>query len=239
MKQFKRIQDKNGQFRYYVNGKRVTTKKGASQYVKQNFSQLNIQNLTPTEQRSFKAKQSAEKGAADASKRLKNAYRFKGKVLDKALSKYFEILEKKQKNITEFYPNVKDYGQLLKELQKDLENNMQVFDLDDASQYGLPNAKRNRTDLENTADIVIALKEDYPGYKLIVITTEGDTITDYKQGINYIRDWETNRISEEEKETKNLAYVKITYRPTIDIINKTLTIDLQDKERTSVTPMGS
>jgi len=239
MKQFKRIQDKNGQFRYYIDGKRVTTKKGASQYVKQNFSQLNKANLSPQEARSFQAKVNAQKGAEAAKIRTSQAYRFKGKFLDKAISRFLQQLSPTQKNMSKRYPDVKDYGQLLKELQKDLQKNLDLFELQDASQFGLPNEKRARTEIESTADIIDLLKNDYPGYDLIVITTDGDTITDYKKGIAYIAQWERDQISLQNEQTENLAYLKITYRPSIDIVNKTLTIDLEDPERTSLDAMGS
>jgi hypothetical protein len=239
MKQFKRIQDKNGQFRYYVNGKRVTTKKGASQYVKQNFSSLNKANLSAQEARSFTAKANAEKGAEAAKIRTSQAYRFKGKFLDKAISRFLQQLSPTQKNMSKRYPDVKDYGQLLKELQKDLQKNLNLFELQDASQFGLPNEKRARTEIESTAELIDVLKTDYPNYKLIVITTDGETITNYKQGLAYIAQWERNQISLQNAETENLAYLKITYRPAIDIVNKTLTIDLEDPDRTSIDALGS
>ena len=227
MKNFKRILDKSGQYRYYVNGKRITAKKGASQFVKQNFSKLKPEQLSRQEQSSYRAKFAAEKGAAKAKERAQNAFRFKGKYLDKAVSQYLNLLQRKDKNIEKLYPGVKDYGQLLKELQKDLKANMDLLKLSDVSQYGLPNEKRNRLTLENTADVIETLKNDFPGYKLRVITESGEQINDYKQAIKYIAQWEGRIISENE----DSAYIKISYFPILDIVNKLLIIDLQKQDK--------
>jgi hypothetical protein len=239
MKQFKRIQDKSGNFRYYINGKRVSTKKGAKSYVKQNLNQLNKANLSPQEQRSYQATLNAQKGAAKASERTKQAYRFKGKFLDKAISKFLTQLSPTEKNMAKRYPEVKDYGQLLKELQKDLKANLNLFELIDVSQFGLPNEKRNRTEIESTAELIDVLKTDYPGYTLRVITENGNEITDYKKAIAYIASWERQQIADQNEQTENLAYLKITYRPAIDIVNKVLTIDLEDPDRFDLDSMGS
>lgn len=233
MKNFKRILDKSGQYRYYVNGKRITAKKGASQFVKQNFSQLKPEQLSRQEQSSYRAKFAAEKGAAKAKERAQKAFRFKGKYLDKAVSQYLNLLQRKDRNIEKLYPGVKDYGQLLKELQNDLKNNMNLFALEDVSQFGLPNEKRNRVSLENTADIIETLKRDYPGYKLRVITESGEVINDYKKAVSYIAQWERRKIQEALEENKKAAYIKISYFPIIDIVNKLLIIDLEEKEKES------
>lgn len=230
MQNFKRIQDKTGNFRYYVNGKRITTKQGAKSYVKQNLNQLNKANLSKQEQKSYQATLNAQKGAAAASKRTKESFRFKGKFLDKSIAKYLEKITPGQRNLEKRYPGVKDYGQLLKELQKDLQSNMNLFALDEASQYGLPNEKRNRVILENTADIIETLKNDFPGYSLNVITKTGDKIIDYKKAIVYIAKWENSEIKNETEGNPNAAYVRISYFPKIDIVNKILTIDLEPKQ---------
>lgn len=233
MKNFKRILDKSGQYRYYVNGKRITTKKGASQFVKQNYSQLKPDQLSKQEQSSYRAKFAAEKGAAKAKERTAKAFRFKGKFLDKSISKFLELITPGERNLAKRYPDIKDYGQLLKELQKDLAKNMNLFALEDASQFGLPNEKRNRVSLENTADIIETLKIDYPGYKLRVISESGEVINDYKKSVSYIAQWERRKIQQALEENKKAAYVKISYFPIIDIVNKLLIIDLEEKDKES------
>ena len=230
MQNFKRIQDKSGNFRYYVNGKRITTKQGAKSYVKQNLNQLNKANLSKQEQKSYQATLNAQKGAAAASKRAKEAYRYKGKYMDKVISQFLKLVSPSQKNLEKRYPDVKDYGQLLKELQKDLQNNLSLFELSDVSQYGLPNEKRQRRVLENTADIIETLKTDYPGYSLRVITTEGKQIDDYKKGIIYIAKWERKKIAEAKEEGKTLAYIKFSYFPSVNIVEKILIIDLKEQK---------
>jgi hypothetical protein len=233
MKNFKRILDKSGQYRYYVNGKRITSKKGASQFVKQNFAQLKPDQLSRQEQSSYRAKFAAEKGAAKASERAKNAFRFKGKYLDKSISKFLELITPGQRNLQKRYPDVKDYGQLLQRLQKDLQENLSNFTLDEASQYGLPNEKRDRTILENTADVIETLKNDFPGYKLRVITEGGEEINEYRKAISYLAQWERSKIQEAMDQDKKAAYTKFSYFPQINIVEKLLIIDLEEKDKES------
>lgn len=233
MKNFKRVLDKSGQYRYYVNGKRITAKKGASQFVKQNFNQLKPEQLSRQEKQSFNAKLNAQKGAAKAKERAQNAFRFKGKYLDKAVNQYLNLLKRKDRNIEKIYPGVKDYGQLLKELQNDLKNNMNLFALEDASQFGLPNEKRDRKILENTADVIETLKTDYPGYKLRVITESGEEINDYKKAVSYLAQWERSKIQEAMQSDQKAAYTKFSYFPQINIVEKLLIIDLEEKDKES------
>jgi hypothetical protein len=227
MKNFKRILDKSGIYRYYVNGKQITAKKGASEYVKRNFAELKPDQLSRQEQVNYRNKIAAKKGAEKARQRLKDSYRFKGKLLDSGVAQFFKKLKKEERNIEKLYPGIKDYGQLLKELQKDLKENMELFELNDVSQYGLPNEKRNRTNIENTADIIDTLKNDYPGYDLIVFTERGRKITNYKDAIKYITQWELKLANK----NLNKSYLKITYFPIIDIVNKLLIIDLTKKKK--------
>jgi endo-alpha-1,4-polygalactosaminidase (GH114 family) len=116
---------------------------------------------------------------------------------------------------------------------------LNLFELIDVSQFGLPNEKRNRTEIESTAELIDVLKTDYPGYTLRVITENGNEITDYKKAIAYIASWEREQIADQNEQTENLAYLKITYRPAIDIVNKVLTIDLEDPDRFDLDSMGS
>jgi len=191
MKNFKRILDKSGQYRYYVNGKRITAKKGASQFVKQNFSQIKPEQLSRQEKASYTAKLNAQKGAAKAKERAQQAFRFKGKYLDKAVNQFLNLLQRKDKNVAKLYPGIKDYGQFLQQLQADLQNNLSAFALEDASQFGLPNEKRNRNTLENVA-IQEALESD-----------------------------------------QKAAYTKFSYFPQINIVQKLLIIDLEEKDKES------
>lgn len=233
MKNFKRILDSSGNYRYYVNGKRITAKKGASQFVKQNFSQLKADNLSAQEKRSFTARINAQKGAEKARERTQQAFRFKGKFLDKSISKFLELITPGQRNLQKRYPDVKDYGQLLQRLQKDLQENLSNFTLDEASQYGLPNEKRDRTILENTADVIETLKNDFPGYRLRVITEGGETINEYRKAISYLAQWERQKIQEAMEQDKKAAYTKFSYFPQINIVEKLLIIDLEEKDNES------
>ena len=118
-------------------------------------------------------------------------------------------------------------------MQKDLAKNMNLFALDDVSQYGLPNEKRDRKILENTADVIETLKNDYPGYKLRVITESGETIDEYKKAISYLAQWERSKINEAMESEKNAAYTKFSYFPQINIVEKLLIIDLEEKDKES------
>lgn len=227
MKNFKRILDKSGVYRYYVDGKQITSKKGASEYVKRNFAELKPEELSRQEQINYRNKIAARKGAEKASQRLKESYRFKGKLLDSGVAQFLKNLKKQELNVEKIYPGIKDYGELLKELQSDLQKNMNLFSLQDASQYGLPNEKRNRTNIENTADIIDVLKNDYPGYQLIVFTERGRRISNYREAIKYITQWELKMANK----NLNKSYMKITYFPIIDFVEKLLIIDLTKKKK--------
>ena len=233
MKNFKRILDSTGQYRYYVNGKRITAKKGASQFVKQNFSQIKPEQLSRQEKASYTAKLNAQKGAEKARERAQQAFRFKGKYLDKAVNQFLNLLQRKDKNVAKLYPGIKDYGQFLQQLQADLQNNLSAFALEDASQFGLPNEKRNRTTLENVADVIETLKNDFPGYKLQVITESGETISDYKKAVSYLAQWERRKIQEALESDQKAAYTKFSYFPQINIVQKLLIIDLEEKDKES------
>jgi hypothetical protein len=108
---------------------------------------------------------------------------------------------------------------------------MNLFALDDVSQYGLPNEKRDRKILENTADVIETLKNDYPGYKLRVITESGETIDEYKKAISYLAQWERSKIQEAMESDKKAAYTKFSYFPQINVVEKLLIIDLEEKDK--------
>ena len=254
MKNFKRILDKSGVYRYYVNGKRITAKKGASQFVKQNFSQIKPEQLSRQEKASFQAKINAQKGAKAASKRAKDTYRYKGKFLDPAVNSFLKTLKISEKNMNKKFPQAKDYGEFLKALSKKYASNLSSFELDKQSEWGLTNFKRGRSTFENTAAIVEALSKEFKGYAIHVITADatgkdfkapegkfkksplkkykpGFTITNKLKALEYIKDWENYQAAIRDDKGKSAAYMRILYNPKLDIINKILTFNLFDYKK--------
>lgn len=254
MKNFKRILDKSGQYRYYVNGKRITAKKGASQFVKQNFSQLNPNQLSKQEKQSFTAKINAQKGAKKAQKRANESYRYKGKFLDSGLNSFLKTLKIPEKNINKKFPDAKDYGEFLKQLSEKYASNLSSFELEKQSEWGLTNFKRNRSTFENTAAIVEALEKEFKGYDIHVITADatgkdfqeldgkfkesplkkyepGFIITNKLKALEYIKDWENYQAALRDDKGKSAAYMRILYNPKLDIVNKILTFNLFDYKK--------
>lgn len=254
MKNFKRILDKTGVYRYYVNGKQITSKKGASEYVKRNFKTLKIDQLSKQERQSYQGRINAQKGAKAASKRAKETYRYKGKFLDPALNSFLKTLKIPEKNINKKFPDAKDYGEFLKALSKKYASNLSSFELDKQSEWGLTNFKRNRSTFENTAAIVEALEKEFKGYSIHVIAADatgadfqppkgkfkksplkkykpGSLITSKLKAIEYIKDWENYQAALRDDKGKSAAYMRILYNPKLDIVNKILTFNLFDYKK--------
>jgi hypothetical protein len=229
MKQFKRIIDRTGRPRYYIDGKQVNAKRGASEYIKRNFDQVKPENLSKQEKITFLNKQRAIKAASTIRKQSEQRMRFKGRFLNKGLQNLldlFKFLPPGQRNINREYPDIRDYGELLQEIQRMYKKNLEKGISLDETEWITPNLKRKRTEFENITDIVESLQNDFPSYKLNVITPEGTKITNYVKAVEAVMKWERSKIEQFAKEISKLAYVKFTHFGSIDIFNETVTIDL-------------
>lgn len=229
MKQFKRIIDRAGRPRYYIDGKQVNAKRGASEFIKRNFDQVQPENLSRQERITYFNKQRAIKAASTIRKQSEQRMRFKGRFLNKGLQNLldlFKFLPQGQRNINREYPDLRDYGELLQEIQRMYQKNLDRGISLDETEWITPNLKRKRTEFENITDIVESLQNDFPSYKLRVILPDGTEITNYVKAVEAVMKWERAEIDRLANEKEKLAYVKFTHFASIDIFNQVVTIDL-------------
>lgn len=229
MKQFKRIIDRQGRVRYYIEGKQVKTKRGASEYIKRNFDKVRPENLSKQERITYLNKQRAIKAAATIRKTAETRMRFKGRFLNKGLQNFLDLvkfLPQGERNISREFPDVRNYGDLLKEIQRMYGQNLAKGISLDETEWITPNLKRKRTEFENITDIVESLQNDFPSYQLNVILPDGTRITNYIKAVEAVMKWERAKIEKFSKDIAKLAYVKFTHFGSIDIFDEIVTIDL-------------
>ena len=243
MKNFKRIIDRQGRVRYYIDGKQVQAKRGASEYIKRNFQQVRPENLSRQEKITYLNKQRAIKAAATNKKLSETKMRFKGRFLNKGLQNFLEAVEflpKGQYNISRELPDIRNYGDLLKEIKRIYPENLKnVIRLEDTA-WTLPNKNRDRTTFENVADIVESIQKDFPNWNLTVTVPAytddkgqfhpEQTIKGFLKAVEAVRKWE-NRTSKELKDqaaknNRNLAFLRFSHNADLDIENNTVRIDL-------------
>ncbi len=226
----KRIVAKNGEVRYYQNGKRITSKKGARAFIKQN---PNAKPLSDREKRSQKALKNYQKG-----------FKFKGQSIQQV---YVDLLEKfgilTKKNIknndlsTLTTPSGKPLFNSFEEIKKFIDDKAKRDPL--AFQFcvekGLPNFRgrdfnsfaNNR--LTNIVDIVDLLdSQSYKNYTLSVIDETGDEQRGRVKGLLALRDFEIRVGSELQKLVPNSAFMRFCYDYKVDFKSRTITIDLTD-----------
>lgn len=224
----KRTIAKNGQAYYYAGKQRLNTKTGASKYVEQNFPSLSPESLTKQELRSFRSKEAGLRNSELFREQLQSRFRFKGRMIPKYLQlvlneAVLQLVGTDEKELTKVFPDVKSYGELLKKAQSILSPVVL-----NPTEYGLPNLKRNRVEVENVIDIARRIDEEevYRLLTLQVKTKSGELIVGRIAGLQAIRDYEILEIDELMKQGGNPAYVKFRHTGEIDVENKTLTIDL-------------
>jgi hypothetical protein len=226
----KRIVAKNGEVRYYQNGKRITAKKGASKFIKQNPT---AKPLSDREKRSQKALKNYQKG-----------WKFKGNSIQQV---YVELLEKFGVISTKNIPN-NDLSTLKTATGKPLFNSFEEIKkfIDDKAkrdplafqfcvEKGLPNYRGRDFDsfannkLTNIVDIVDLLdSQSYKNYTLSVIDESGDEQRGRVKGLLALRDFEIRVGSQIQKLVPNSAFMRFCYDYKVDFKNRTITIDLTD-----------
>jgi hypothetical protein len=226
----KRIVAKNGEVRYYQNGKRITAKKGARTFIRQNPS---AKPLSDREKRSQKALKNYQKG-----------WKFKGNSIQEI---YVDLLEKfgilTKKNIKN-----NDLSTLTTASGKPLFNSFEEIKkfIDDKAkrdplafqfcvEKGLPNYRGRDFDsfannkLTNIVDIVDLLDSpSYKNYTLSVIDESGDEQRGRVKGLLALRDFEIRVGSQLQKLVPNSAFMRFCYDYNVDFKNRTITIDLTD-----------
>jgi hypothetical protein len=216
----KRITAKNGQIYYFKNGKRLSEKKGASEFVKTFFSQIDPKKLSPKELQSFKGKQAT-------SSRL----RFKGRFVPKYLQTFLveqKLINPNETEIRREFTEARDFGDFLRDIKSFVPKTVFL----PQTEWGLPNSKRERATFESVIDIVENIQSDplFSSLDLMVIDTDGTAWIDKMKALDAIRDWEIDQIDEILKDGGNPAYTKFAHYGKIDIENGVLTINLNESD---------
>jgi hypothetical protein len=240
----KRTEAKSGQIYYFEGGKRIPAARGAKQYVRQNFDTIDPDRLTKQEQRSYRARLTAESNKEQIQERASQNFRFGGRFIPKYLRSIMEALElisdKSNRELKKEFPAVTNYGDLIKKINE--------FPLTVEVPYtaiGLPNERRNRIDFESVIDIVERLDKGadvFCDLNLVVITAPivddefnqvqagGEVITDRIEALTKIREWEENKASAEKAFDPSAAFIKFFHFGQMDAEAGTLTIDLRESQ---------
>jgi len=244
----KRTEAKSGQIYYFEGGKRIPAARGAKQYVRQNFDTIDPDRLTKQEQRSYRARLTAESNKEQMQERASQNFRFGGRFIPKYLRSIMEALEMISKDssreLKKEFPAVKDYGDLIKKIN---EFPLRV-EIPETS-IGLPNERRGRVEMKSVIDIAEALDKEgslYCDLNLVVITAPlvddefnqvqagGEVITNRIEALTKIREWEENKADAERVFDPSAAFIRFTHFGQIDAENGTFTIDLNDSPEPDV-----
>lgn len=164
-----------------------------------------------------------------AGSRLRFGGRFVPVVLQLVLQEFNLIpAAGKSKDLKKEFPNVKDYGDLLKVVQAIIPKSAFV----PATEYGLPNEKRGRETFTSVIDIVEQLKESpvLSRLKLVVYDQYGVEHTGKLDALDAVRKYEVKTIEDIMKSGQGAAYVSFQYFGKIDILNELLIIDLNETD---------
>lgn len=232
----KRVTTKTGEVRYYdqdKKGKRLPASTGAPAWIKKNFEDIKgreVKALTDRERRSFQGRLVAEKNRDKLSQAAKERLRFGGRMVPKYLDKIIsetalKLLGREEKELKKVFPDVRDYGDLLKKAQSLISTNVLP-----KTEWALPNEKRRRENYSNVIDIATRLSEDpvYSSLKLVVIDSDGSRYEKKGSALEAVRDWENDRIEEIMRGPNNPAYTKFQHFAEIDVEDGTLTIDMRE-----------
>jgi hypothetical protein len=228
----KRTITKAGEARYYQGGKRATAKEGAKKYVKQELQRPAPGSLTKEEQKLFNRFQAAQKIAPKAAAQAAERLRFGGKFVKNTIKKFLvdQNLFGPTSNteLKKEFPNAKNYGDLLKAL-KELTPKSAILK---EGEYGLINAKRNRTTYESTVDVAEQFEKNplFKALTLVLIVPEKDGTQKVYTGkiaaLSALKDWETKKV--EEFQRQGAAYLSFAHFGKIDIESDTITINLAE-----------
>lgn len=231
----KRVEARNGQTYYFQDGKRINAKTGAKKYVARFFDQIRALSpetfaaLTEGEKRSFRSKVSAEKNAEKLRQEARDRFRFRGRMIPKYLQDIldvtvFELVGRGEKELTKVFPNIRDYGDLLRVAQ----GIVSTLTLK-PTEWALPNEKRRRETYFNIVDIAERVIDPPVGRLCLRVIDESGKVTEGNiEALEVIRDWEELRVQEIISGGGNPAYVKFTHSGIIDVEEATFTIDLSE-----------
>jgi hypothetical protein len=240
-KQVKRtlVTTKKGVVAYYFEGgKRISEKKGKKKWIKDNFESLdkpyskNLPTLTANEQKTFKRR-----------KAQVDLFTYKGKKIKKLQSELLKATgtlpsDSKIKEITQLKDDrgnqlFRTFGEFEQAFEREKRGISQTqFE----SFYGAA-GYRGRTENESAISVLDSLAIiGYDGWKLVVVTEDGEEVRGLENGMEAIREFEEYTLEDLEGEFSNLAGVSFRYVLNWDFNQKEITIFLEDtdvQERTS------
>lgn len=234
-KGLKRVETRSGQTYYFENGKRINAKTGAKKYVARFFDQIKTLSpetfaaLTEGERRSFRSKVSAEKNADKLRQEAADRFRFRGRLIPKYLQDVldvtvFELVGRGEKELTKVFPNIRDYGDLLRVAQG-LVSTLTLK----PTEWALPNEKRRRETYFNIIDIAERVIDPPVGRLCLRVIDESGKVTEGNiEALEVIREWEEAEVQAIIAAGGNPAYVKFTHSGIIDVEDATFTIDLSE-----------
>jgi len=227
--QVKRVIAKNGQARYFKDGKRITDKKGKLKFVQQNYELLtnpykDKPQLTAKEQKTLKQV-----------KTQKELYRYQGVPIKRQMTDFLKArgyIDPKSpvRDITKIVSPAgsqlfKNYGQFEQAYYRMID---QFRTTQATSLFGVA-GWHGRTENQSAISLfenVSILGRD--GWKLKVIDLDGNEFAGIKTGMEKIREYEEMITEDMEGEFENLAAVSFTYILDWDFKTKTITVDLSD-----------
>ena len=223
---------------YFEGGKRISEKKGKKKWIKDNFESLdkpyskNLPTLTANEQKTFKRR-----------KAQVDLFTYKGKKIKKLQSELLKATgtlpsDSKIKEITQLKDDrgnqlFRTFGEFEQAFEREKRGISQTqFE----SFYGAA-GYRGRTENESAISVLDSLAIiGYDGWKLVVVTEDGEEVRGLENGMEAIREFEEYTLEDLEGEFSNLAGVSFRYVLNWDFNQKEITIFLEDtdvQERTS------
>jgi hypothetical protein len=230
---FKRIIAKNGQIYYYKNGKRLSTKKGLKSFVKSIYSTeapaVPLE-FNKDERKYFNRVYTAKQNAA-------NRYTFGFKPIPRAyalvLQKLYPEIDMSVKDLNKWLnPDTKKplypmFSDVQRAIDTASSSSQKIFEF--AAELGLFKEDNKQTTIIDIADL---LKDKaYNTWTVIVYKMDGEEIQGRKLAMQYLSEFETaitEAVRASNPSTGVLA--RFNYSPKYDFKNKTITINLQDKE---------
>jgi len=229
--QVKRIIDSQGKVRYYAEGKRISNQKGSKAWVRSE-PEIGPRTRLTQEEADFLKRSLASKKAASQRARID------GKFLPRYIKETLKVLSLPNKGeLKKQLPAVKDYGDLLKELQNAVGKESRIItqDRDKTASYTTPNEKRARTNFESVVDIIDSLKTSsvYKFMDFVVITRSGQKLKGMA-AMEYIRNWETDMLSKIMKKNKKTAFVRFNHMVKPNLLNREVEWDEEEQPEPEV-----
>ena len=230
-KNIKKVVAKNGEVRYYLNGKRLRNKSGRTKWVKQNTNLLK-ENYSDKEFSSLKALQKYNEG-----------YKFNGKSIQFV---YVQLLKKlgvpftniKNNDLATIQdetgkPRFKNFVEVLRSIDEQAKKDIKFLQF--CAEVGLPNFRNRDFDtfndnrIKNIVDLIELLdSKSFKYYTLVVYDIKGNMARGRVDALLKIRDFEIFVGNKIQEIASNSAFMRFCYNYNLDIPKREILIDLSD-----------